>query len=182
MDFTPGTGATIQATTLENQCYSIARSIQNFERNEGFNPGNEIDMITSSSDDDTQIFSGSCSIYTRHTLGDAGNSNFSIPNPYSSLPLWDEGTDGQGTANSWTAALVERFLALALFERNEIYNVSNVTPKITNIQWSMLDSFPTLPVLHNCILSFDFSFDYNVISSNNGTITEAKSYLSGSYS
>ncbi len=181
MDFTPGTDATIQATTLENQCYSIARSIQNFERSATYNPGDEVNMITSSSDDDTQIFSGNCEIYINYTLETAGKATYTIPNPYTNLPTWNEGTGGQGTATSWVEALVERFLALTFHERDSTYNISNSDPKITNITWTLLDEFLQLPVSHNCTLSFDFSFDYTITSSSNGTVTEAVAYLQGTY-
>ncbi|NES64184.1 MAG: hypothetical protein F6K24_02410 [Okeania sp. SIO2D1] len=180
MNFTPGAGATVQATSLENQCYSIARSIQSFERTAKHNPGEEINMITSSSDDDTQIFSGNCEVYAEHKVLGSFYSSIYYRDPYSSL-IWDEGEDGQGTANHWVEALVERFLALATFERNETYNVSGTEPKITNIEWRMLDNFLTLPINHNCILSFEFSLDYKIINSSNGTITEAVPYLSGVY-
>ncbi len=181
MDFTPGTDATIQATTLENQCYSILRSIQSFEQSATYNPGNEINMITSSSNDDTQIFSGNCNIYTSYDLQAGGQGIYTIPNPYTSLPVWSEGTGGQGTATSWVEGLVERFLALALHERDSTYNVSNVDPKITSITWTLLDSFPQLPVAHNCILSFEFAFDYTITDSSNGAVAKALSYLQGAY-
>lgn len=181
MDFLPGIGATIQATTLENQCYSIVKSVQNFERSSTYNPGNEVNMVTSSSDDDTQVFSGNCEIYINKVLETGGRLTDTILNPYASLPTWAEGTEGQGTATSWIEGLVERFLVLSFYERDNEYNVGNVDPKITNIQWSMLDDFLTLPVIHNCILSFDFTFDFAVTDSSNGTSTEAVAYLSGAY-
>ena len=78
MDFNPGTGATIQATTLENQCYSIARSIQKFERSATHNPGNEINLISSTSDDDLQIFSGNCEIYVNKKLNPNGQTQEEI--------------------------------------------------------------------------------------------------------
>lgn len=181
MEFSPGTGATIQAISLENQCYSIIKSMQNFERSETYNPGNEINMLSSSSDDDTQIFSGNCEIYINKVLGLGGKLTDTIPNPYVSLPEWSEGSGGQGTATSWVEALLERFLALSFYERNDIFNQAKIDPKITAIQWSMLDDFLSLPVIHNCILSFDFSFDFSSISATNGSTTEALPYLVGVY-
>ncbi|MEM1167848.1 MAG: hypothetical protein AAGJ08_01830 [Cyanobacteria bacterium P01_H01_bin.35] len=181
MDFSPGTDATIQATTLENQCYSIIKSIQSFERSATYNPGNEVNMITSSSDDDTQVFSGNCEIYINHVLGIGGKSTYTIPTPYTNLPTWTEGTGGQGTATSWIEGLVERFLTLAFYERDDTYNITSVDPKITSVTWTLLDDFLSLPVVHNCILSCDFTFDFAVTDSSNGAATEAVAYLSGTY-
>ncbi|MDJ0553507.1 MAG: hypothetical protein QNJ68_03525 [Microcoleaceae cyanobacterium MO_207.B10] len=181
MDFTPGTEATIQATTLENQCYSIARSIQNFERSATYNPGNEINLITSSSDDDTQVFSGNCTLYCNHRLSSGATSIFEYLDPYTSLPIWSEGTGGDGVSDNWVEALAERFLMLANLERNSTYNLGNVESKITNILWSYLDEPIAIPVVYNATLSFEFSLDYTILNSSNGTTTEATSYLTGTY-
>ncbi|MEM8568922.1 MAG: hypothetical protein AAGF85_20860 [Bacteroidota bacterium] len=181
MEFNPGTGATILATTIENQCYSLARSIQQFERNSSYNPENSINLINSASNDDTQVFSGGCQIYINSRLGFKGQSLLEVPNPYVNLPNWQEGENGQGKAENWVEGLVERFQSLAFIERQETYNPEKTEPRITDVSWTLLDDFLTLPVVHNCIFSFDFTFNFRIVDSRNGTTSEAIPYLQGNY-
>lgn len=181
MEFSPGSGATINATTLENQCYSIIKSIQSFERSATYNPGAEINMITSSSNDDTQVFSGNCRIFANINLAAGGLGSYSFPNPYINLPEWDRGTGGDGAASNWVEALSERFLALAFFERSSTHNISKTDPKVTSIGWELLDEFLQIPIPHNCIFSFNFTLDYEIVESDNGARTIAVEYLQGPY-
>ena len=67
MQFNPGTGGSITATTLENQFYTIVAQLQAIERNNIKNP-NEANIVTSTLDQDEFLFSGTCTIYLRNTL------------------------------------------------------------------------------------------------------------------
>lgn len=181
MDFTPGTDARITATTLENQFFSIALTIQEIERNISFNPDDDINIITASLDTDTGIFSGSCDVYVIATSQSDGTHIITYPNPYTAYTLWTEGTGGQGLALNINHAIAQRGIWLARYERDSVFNVADVDNKITGISWSLLDEPTSVPVTHNAKLTFDFSLELEVVSSNNGTVHRAKPWLTGTF-
>ncbi|GEM_PF-2539280 len=179
MEFTPGTDALISATTLENQFYSIVITVQEVERNTNFNPQDDINIITASYDSDTGIFSGSADLFAIATPLPDGFHNLTYPNPYTAYTLWSEGTSGQGTALNINHAIAQRGMWLAKSERDAAYNLGNLDPKITGWSWSLLDDPLTIPVSHNCKLTFDFSLELETVSSGNGVSYRAKTYLTG---
>ncbi len=181
MDFVPGTDALITATTLENQFFSIALTIQEIERNVSFNPTDDINIITATLDTDTGIFSGSVDLFAIATPLADGSHSITYPNPYTAYTLWSEGTGGQGTALNINHAIAQRGIWLARYERDETYNLGNADNKITGISWSLLDELTSVPVAHNAKLTFDFSLELEVVSSSNGTVHRAKSYLTGTF-
>ncbi len=179
MDFSPGTDALIQATTLENQFYSLAITIQAIERNSSHNPNDDINIITATYDSDTAIFSGSIDTYANVTWLADGTHSITYPDPYTNYTSWSEGTGGQGNATNINHALAQRALWLIEFERSETYNLGNVDPKFTGATWTHVEEQQTLPIIHNAKLAIDFSIELELLNSSNGTQYQAKSYLTG---
>ncbi len=181
MDFTPGTGAFITATTLENQFYSIAITVQATERSRTHNPNQDINIITGTIDSDTSIFTGSCDIFVYFFTDDSGNHVFGYPNPFPTYTSWTEGEGGQGKANNLNHALAQRAMWLIQSERNETYNVAQISPKLTSVAWNFLDEQQDLPIIHNVKLNFDFEFELELTNSKNGTTHRAKPWLTGTF-
>ena len=179
MDFTPGTDALIEATTLENQFYSLASLIQDLERNATINPEGNINIVTATYDSDTGIFSGSADIFAIATPLADGSHNITYPNPYTNYSSWTEGTGGQGMASNINHAIAQRGMWLAMYERMDLYNLTNADNKFTGWSWEYLDEPLTIPITHNCKLTFSFSLELELVSSSNGTQYRAKSYLTG---
>lgn len=179
MDFTPGEAATITATTLENQFFSIALTVQEIERNATINPEGAINIITATLDTDTGIFSGSADLLAIAEPLANGTHSMTYPNPYTAYTAWTEGTGGQGTAANINHAIAQRGIWLAAYERMDLYNLANADNKITAISWTFLDEPATLPVAHNARLTFDFAIELETVSSGNGVSYRAKTYLTG---
>lgn len=176
MQFNPGTGGNISATTLENQFYTIVAQIQVIERDNVKNP-NEANIVTSTLDQDAFLFSGTCNVYAYHAWM-SGKSEISYPDPYV-LSDWSEGVEGDGSATNYNHALAERVLMLIKAERNAINNPGAIPLKFTSINWEYLTSDINSPILHNCLLNVTFELSLESASDGDGNTFKAKEYLQG---
>lgn len=176
MLFTPGTGGTVTATTLEAQFYTILRMIQDIERNFEKNP-QEAAIASSTEDQDEATISGSatipCVIEHLNAI-----PKILYPDPYVTAG-WVEGTGSNGSASNFAHALAERALLLIEAERNTAHNPNGISPKFTNINWSYLESRQSLPIAHNALFNFSFTLPLTFVSAGNGAVSNGKEYLVG---
>lgn len=176
MQFNPGIGGSITATTLENQFYTIVGHIQAIERDQVQN-SNEANIVNSTLDQDAFLCSGNCAIYVYHEWNSA-MSVFSYPNPYLETQ-WTEGESGDGNATNYNHALAERALLLIKAERNATNNPTATPLRFTGIRWEYLDSVINSPIPHNCLLNFSFELNIENINNGDGSTFKAKEYLQG---
>lgn len=177
MLFTPGTGATITATTLENQFFTLISLIQSIE----FDPAKNdkaVNTISGTTDTDTNLLNGSAQIYAQ-VLRDAttGELNISYPVPYTGV-TYTEGTGGDSKNTlGITSALVERALLLIAAERERKRIESIFTLRLTNPTWALLDVPLNSPVPHNAIFKFNFNIQTTTTFTGSGETRSAVEYL-----
>lgn len=176
MQFAPGTG-TIQATTLENQFYTLCSLIQSIERDAAKNDKG-VNMLSYTIDTDTDIATGSASLFctvTRNTT--TGALEFAYPNPYTGV-TYTEGTGGDSKAGGTIIeALAERAYLIIAAEREKKRNDPTFSNKLTNPTWSILDVPLNSPVAHNAIFKFSFNLQTQTTFTGSGDTRNAVEYL-----
>lgn len=177
MQFNPGTGGTITASTLENQFFTLCSLIQNVERDAAKNDKG-VNLLTYTIDTDTDIASGSASIYCTITRNSTtGILEFSYPNPYTGI-TYSEGTGGDSKASGViTEALAERAFLMIAAEREKKRNDPNFSNKLTNPTWSINDVPLNSPIAHNALFKFSFNLQTQTTFTGNGESRNAVEYL-----
>jgi hypothetical protein len=175
MIFAPGTG-TITATTLENQFFTLCSLLQSIERDAVKND-KAVNTLSYTIDTDTDIASGSISIFCTITRNSAGILEFTYPNPYTGI-TYTEGTGGDSKASGLiTEALVERAYLIITAEREKKRNDPNFNNKLTNPSWSINDVPLNSPIAHNAIFKFSFNLQTQTTFTGNGESRYAVEYL-----
>ncbi|MFM6192648.1 MAG: hypothetical protein ACKPEN_13550 [Planktothrix sp.] len=177
MQFTPGSGATITATTLENQFYTLCSMIQGIERDAAKNDKG-VNLLSYTIDTDTDIASGSASVYCTITRNSTtGILEFSYPNPYTGI-TYSEGSGGDSKANgSILEAFVERAYLIIAAEREKKRNDPNFANKLSNPSWQINDVPLNSPVNHNALFKFSFSLQTQTTFTGSGENRNAVEYL-----
>lgn len=177
MEFNPGTGGTISAITLENQFFTLCSLIQGIERDAAKNDKG-VNLLTYTIDTDTDIASGSASIYCTITRNSTtGILEFVYPNPYTGI-TYAEGSGGDSKASGLiTEALVERAYLIITAEREKKRNDPNFANKLTNPTWSINDVPLNSPIAHNAIFKFSFNMQTQTTFTGNGESRFAVEYL-----
>lgn len=177
MLFTPGTGATITAVTLENQFYTLMSMIQGVERDASKNDKG-VNILSYTIDTDTDIATGSASIYCTITRNStSGILEFTYPNPYSGV-AYTEGSGGDSKANGGIIeALVERIFLIIAAEREKKRNDPSFTNKLINPTWSINDVPLNSPVAHNALFKFNFNLQTKTTFTGNGETRNVVEYL-----
>ncbi|MGL4498571.1 MAG: hypothetical protein ACRC78_12530 [Planktothrix sp.] len=176
MIFAPGTG-TINATTLENQFFTLCSLIQNIERDAAKNDKG-VNLLTYSIDGDTAIMSGSASVYCTIIRNiTTGILEYIYPNPYTGV-TYTEGTGGDSKSSGIiTESLVERAYLMIAAEREKKRNDPNFSNKLTNPTWSINDVPLNSPIPHNAIFKFNFNLQTQTTFTGNGESRFAVEYL-----
>lgn len=176
--FTPGTGATVTATTLENQLFTLISLIQSIE----FDPAKNdktVNAISGTTDTDTNLLNGSAQIYAQMLRDSStGEINISYPNPYTGV-IYTEGTggDSKNTSGLITEALVERALLLIAAEREKKRVEAVFALRLTTPTWALLDVPLNSPVPHNAIFRFNFNILTTTTFTGSGETRSAVEYL-----
>lgn len=177
MDFTPGTGATIQANTLENQFFTLCSLIQSIEL-DGQKNEKGVNIVSYTIDTDTNILTGSAAIHCMiNRNADTGVLSFNYPSSFTGI-TYSEGTGGESKASGTiTEALVERALLIINAERQKKRTESVFILKFTTPAWSYLDVPLNAPVAHNAMFKFGFNLPTVTTFTGNGESRSAVEYL-----
>lgn len=176
MQFAPGTG-TIQATTLENQFYTLISLIQSIELDPAKND-KTVNAVSGTVDTDTNLFTGTAQIYAQIIRNSSnGKVEISYPNPYIDV-IYTEGSGGDSKANGLiTEALVERALLLMAAEREKKRTEAVFALRLTTPTWAFLDVPLNSPIAHNSIFRFNFNIQTITTFTGNGETRSAVEYL-----